>query len=156
MTSPTPISAVSPDLEARSERPSHRVSALFAPQGNGAERAAHSCLSLFLDAVLLPEAGSNTLAAAIFAHGAANGVARCAELEGRACDRLERALLRKIAGSRRRGVSAWRRTLRDLETTPEGRGLRRCGEEAVHAWLRGDDPAPYLNRVNGALRTSPS
>lgn len=113
-----------------------------------AERIARASLSLFLDAIGVPGATSNSLAVALFAHGAVDGIAaRCGDLDGRAHRRLERVLLAKLADSRRRGISGWRRTLRDLETTARGRGLRRCGEQAVHGWLAGEPPLPSLKKA---------
>lgn len=123
--------------------------AALAP-ADGAERTARASLTLFLDAIGVPGKASNSLAVALFAHGAVDGIAaRCGELDDRARRRLERVLLAKLADSRRRGIAGWRRTLRDLETTARGRGLRRCGEEAVHGWLAGEPPLPYLRKALG-------
>ena len=153
MTSPRTIPAGLLQADARSERlwtPLRPLSVLRSPT---AERTARSCLVLFLAAALRPgAAGSNSLAAALFAHGAVEAVARRAALGRRASARLERILLRTIGGPGRRASAGWRRTLCEHGATAHGQVLRRCGEEALGAWLRGEAPA---RRLEAALRTRP-
>jgi hypothetical protein len=111
------------------------------------ERTAHCSLRLFLDAAFPSDSGSasaESLAAAIFAHGAVDGVAARTALDPGAHARLERCLLRGIAGSRRRAIAAWRRTLRELEATSWGERLHRRGRLAAEAWLRGEAPDAHL------------
>jgi hypothetical protein len=109
------------------------------------EHVAHCSLRLFLDAVFPSETRDATsLAAAIFAHGAVDGVAARTALDPRAHARLERSLLRGIAGSRRRAILAWQRTLRELEETTWGERLHRRGRQAVEAWLHGEAPDAHL------------
>lgn len=113
-----------------------------------AEREVEGCLKAFLAATLHPEAApSHTLAAWIFARGAADAAARQANLDPAARHRLETALLGTLAGPRRRAIAGWRRTLGELSRTPRGGAIHRGGERALHAWLRGEAPAKHFAAV---------
>ena len=117
----------------------------FARRQPEAERDAKSCLMLFLAAALPPGAPeSRSLAAMLFGQGAVDAAANRAALDRAARARLERSLFRVLAGSRGRATAGWQRTSSELAQTQRGRVIRRCGEKALHAWLRGVAPAPRL------------
>jgi hypothetical protein len=112
-----------------------------------AERDAECCVALFLAAALPPGSpGSESVGAMLFAQGAVDAAADRAALGEAARERLERALCRAVTGSRR-ATASWQATLRELAQTQRGRAVRRCGEAALNAWLRGDPPAPQLAAV---------
>jgi hypothetical protein len=109
------------------------------------EYAAETSLFLFLAAAFPPGIERSTsLAALIFAHGAADALATRNRLGRRDRARLDRSLLRAIEAGSRRGVGPWRRTLRAIEDTPRGRDLHDLGRAAAIAWLRGNSPAPHV------------
>jgi hypothetical protein len=116
--------------------------------GASPRQGADSCIALFLAAALRPNApGHDSLDAALFARGAVDAAARHTALGRLARVRLDRAWLRRVACAGRPQPFRWRRALRALDRTPRGRALRRGGEEALRAWLRGDPPAPRLSAL---------
>jgi hypothetical protein len=158
MTSPTTILDIEADaaVSTRRRRAGLPWSLPFARRQRTAERDAEWCLALFIAAALRPGVpGSESLAATLFARGAVDAAADRAALGGAARARLERALHRAVAGSRGRATAGWRRTLSELGQTQRGRVIRRCGEEALYAWLRGDPPAPRLAALLRSQRADP-
>lgn len=109
---------------------------------------AAACLELFLCAALgRSQPGTTCLATALFALGALDAAADRSALGRTSRQQLEARFLEAFYGTGGRQTEAWRRALHDFEHTRSGWAIRRRGEAALQAWLRGEPPAPYLARV---------